>query len=89
MIDEYNTLLGENKGVEYPSLSQSMLVDPACGDLPKCTETIPELRDRVLEAISEQKAEVEQRYYNDGYHNKLENNALDFMINHYSFSAKN
>lgn len=60
VIDEYNTLHGENEGVEYPSLSQSMLVDPACGDLPKCTEIIPELRDRVLEAIAEQKAEVEQ-----------------------------
>lgn len=62
VIDEYNTLRGENQGVEYPSLSQSMLVDPACGDLPKCTEVIPELQDRVLEAIAEQKAEVEQRY---------------------------
>lgn len=89
MIDEYNTLRGENEGVEYPSLSQSMLVDPACGDLPKCTEIIPELRDRVLEAIAEQKAEVEQRYCNDGYHNEPENSTTNIMINYFCFSAKN
>lgn len=68
IIDEYNTLRGESEGVEYQSLSQSMLVDPACGDLPKCVEVIPELRDRVLEAIAEQKAEVEQRYCCSIYH---------------------
>ena len=61
VIDEYNALRGESQGMEYPSLSQSMLADPACGDLPKCNNVIPELQDRVLEAIAEQKAEVEQR----------------------------
>lgn len=62
VIDEYNTCKGGSDGGSYQSISQMMFVDPATGDLPKCTDVIPELRDRVLEAMAEHKAEVEQRF---------------------------
>ncbi|XP_063844532.1 translation initiation factor eIF2B subunit beta-like [Scylla paramamosain] len=61
VIDEHNTPRGEKQGVEYPSLSQSMLVDSPCmWRSPKMHGGYSELQDRVLEAIGEQKAEVEQ-----------------------------
>ncbi|XP_063597481.1 translation initiation factor eIF2B subunit beta-like [Penaeus indicus] len=60
VIDEYNTCKGASDGGNYQSISQMMFVDPATGDLPKCTDVIPELRDRILEAMAEHKAEVEQ-----------------------------
>ncbi|XP_071533160.1 translation initiation factor eIF2B subunit beta [Panulirus ornatus] len=60
VIDEYNTCQGASDGGTYQSNSQMMFVDPASGDLPECKDVIPELRDRILEAISEHKFEVEQ-----------------------------
>nr|XP_053642924.1 translation initiation factor eIF-2B subunit beta-like [Cherax quadricarinatus] len=60
VIDEYNTCRGVSDGETYQSHSQMMFVDPASGDLPECTDVIPQLKDRILEAIAEHKAEVEQ-----------------------------
>ncbi|KAK8371709.1 hypothetical protein O3P69_013561 [Scylla paramamosain] len=59
---EHNAFPSGVSGVWYCVIPPSLLrtTHPACGDLPKCTEVIPELQDRVLEAIGEQKAEVEQ-----------------------------
>ncbi|XP_042241421.1 translation initiation factor eIF-2B subunit beta-like isoform X2 [Homarus americanus] len=60
VIDEYNTCRGASDGGGYQGFSQMMFVDPASGDLPECTDVIPELQDRILEAVAEHKAEVEQ-----------------------------
>ncbi|XP_045611682.1 translation initiation factor eIF2B subunit beta isoform X4 [Procambarus clarkii] len=60
VIDEYNACREVSEGGGYQSLKQMMFVDPASGDLPECTETIPELRNRILEVLAEHKAEIEQ-----------------------------
>lgn len=60
VIDEYNACRGACDGGGYQIASQMMFGDPTSGDLPECTEVFSELKNRVLEAIAEHKAEIEQ-----------------------------
>ncbi|XP_068218522.1 translation initiation factor eIF2B subunit beta [Palaemon carinicauda] len=70
VIDEYNACRGACDSGAGHGISQMvfgghivaqlMFGDPTSGDLPECMEVFPELKNRVLEAIAEHKAEIEQ-----------------------------
>ncbi|CAL4121147.1 unnamed protein product, partial [Meganyctiphanes norvegica] len=59
VIDEYNTCRRAGDGGGQ-SLFQFVSADPASEDLTDYTQVLPELRDRILESVSEYKSEVEQ-----------------------------
>ncbi|KAK7016776.1 Translation initiation factor eIF-2B subunit beta [Halocaridina rubra] len=60
IIDEYNACRGVTDGGGIQGVSQMMFADPTSGDLPECSGIFSELKNRVLEAIAEHRAETEQ-----------------------------
>ncbi|KAK3849695.1 hypothetical protein Pcinc_043563 [Petrolisthes cinctipes] len=64
VVDEYSSCRGGVSDMNtsgHPSFPQVTMVDPTGGvELPKCDLALPDLRDRVLEALAEYRAELEQ-----------------------------